>query len=341
MFDETVDTDLTESFKIEEDQFNKFKIVKEDVEKEVEEEIKVKVKTKKITQAKIVARPSTKINQSKKIIKKKIVATKVTSEMASTKKYAYPKDYPEVFKEYDKKSIAVWRQFKSVYKVGETFVFKISYIGVTAGHVSMEIKPLVTLAGKKAFHFKAKLTSADFYKYIYALDDVIESYVATDTFLPIKYSLVQRESGKNVDDLQLFDHEQLKTFIWYKRDKKGKITNRKKSAFIPRFMQDSFSSLFFVRGLPMQIGNIYEFPVVTRGKIWTLKMQVESLEKVKIMGAEIKAIKVRAETRFPGILKKKGEIVFWYSADSDKRLLKFSAKIKIGSIAGELIHYKR
>ena len=102
-------------------------------------------------------------------------------------------------------------------------------------------------------------------------------------------------------------------------------------------MQDSFSALFFVRGLDMVKGKAYRFPVVTRGKIWILAMEIMEYEKIDVLGKEIDAIKIKAETRFHGALKKKGDIVFWFSNDQYKRMLRFEANIKIGSVKGVLV----
>ena len=54
------------------------------------------------------------------------------------------------------------------------------------------------------------------------------------------------------------------------------------------------------------------------------------------MGKWTKAIKVKAETHYPGVLKKKGDIVFWFSNDENRALLKFEAKVKIGAVTGEI-----
>jgi hypothetical protein len=109
--------------------------------------------------------------------------------------------------------------------------------------------------------------------------------------------------------------------------------------YIPGLFQDSYSSLYFVRGLPLSIGDQYEFPVVTRGKVWLLTLKVEKKEKIDVNGKEVEAFRINAETRFPGVLKKKGDIIFWYSTDSLRRLLKFNAKIKLGSVEGELVEF--
>ena len=58
-------------------------------------------------------------------------------------------------------------------------------------------------------------------------------------------------------------------------------------------------------------------------------------------GKDVKAYRLNAETRFPGVLEKKGDILFWYSADDQKKLMKFEAEVKIGSVSGELVEYSR
>lgn len=251
-----------------------------------------------------------------------------------------PADYPEEFKAYDAKAKVLWEKFKPVFNPGEQSIMAVTYLGVTAGHITIQSKEITTLNGKPVYHFYARFKSSDSYRYFYWLDDRLDSYVEKATFLPMKYSLVQREKRQNVDDLQLFDFKKSVTLNWYKRVKEGSNKDEKGETKIPLYSQDSFSALQFVRGLPLIKGDIYELPVVTRGKFWILKAEVMGEEVTSVNGKDMKAIKVRAETNFPGVLKKSGDINFWYGADEDRRLLKFQAKVKLGSLYGEVVEFK-
>lgn len=282
---------------------------------------------------------------SKKKSKKKLTIKK---ELAKHKKgkvskkdilMAYPKDYPENFKKYDIKSKKIWEEFKFTMIEGEEFVFNVRYFGVFAGQVTMTTMPMVQIDGKVAYHLRARFKTARYYSYIYFIDDYLDSFIDQKTFRPIKYTFVQRESGQVVDDLQLFHHDKYKTHFLYKKVKKGKTTKKNITAFIPRYFQDSFSALFFVRGLPLIKGDVYQFPVVTKSKIKMLRIVVCQDEKIEIDGKEVMAIKINASAFLPGVLKKKGEIIFWYSKDDRRSLLKFSAKVKIGTVKGVLEKY--
>ncbi len=251
-----------------------------------------------------------------------------------------PADYPVDFKAYDDKARLVWEKFKPVFYQGEESILSVTYLGVTAGYITIQSKEVTTLNNKEVFHYFARFKSSDSYRYFYWLDDRLDSFVDKTTFLPMKYSLIQREKKQDVDDLQLFDFKKMMTYNWYKRVKKDSDKNEKGETKIPSLAQDSFSALQFVRGLPLKKGDIYDFPVITRGKFWLLKVEVFGEETISVNGSDVKAIKIKAETNFPGVLKKSGDIFFWYGADEDRRLLKFQAKIKIGSVNGELVEFK-
>lgn len=310
-FEESKTKDLVETFSIETKKYNHFATKKIQVKKR----IKKKLKIAKVVPAQIL----------------------VKKDKSSTQ---YADDYPEIFKSYNKKYKKYWSQSVPKIMHGERFTFKLSYLGLTAGFVKLTTGENVSIAGKEAYHFHAQLKSADYYSYIYSLNDSLDSYVSKDNFIPLKFSLIQRESGQNVDDLQIFKQSEYKTHYWYYRLKKGKEKRIENEKYIPKYFQDSFSAIHFVRSFPLKVGDEYEFPVVTRAKVWLIKIKVEKKEEIYILGKKILAIKLNAETRFPGVLKKKGAINFWYSADSTKKLLKFSAKIKLGSVKGELIDYK-
>ena len=252
----------------------------------------------------------------------------------------YPSEQPELFKNYDIVSKPIWEKFKPLFYKNEQSIIAISYLGVTAGYITMTAKDIVNVGGKPAFHYFARFKSKDAYRYFYWLDDTIETFIDKGSFLPIKYSLIQREKKQNVDDLQLFDFKKLKTMTWYKRVKEGSNKDEHLEKPIPRYLQDSFSALQFVRGLPLKKGELYDFPVSTRGETWLLKSEVIGEEMITVNDREVRAIRLTAETHFPGVLQKSGDINFCYAADESKRLLKFQAKVKIGSILGELVEFK-
>lgn len=247
--------------------------------------------------------------------------------------------YPELFVKYDKNSEKIWDQYKENIYIGEKAKYKVKYLGATAGNIEIETLPMTSVNGQEVYHFKALVKTAKYYSFIYWVNDTLHSYVERDGFLPLKYVLSQREKKQDIDDLQLFDRDRLKTIFLYRKLKKGKTSKKDVTEDIPFFFQDSFSSIQFVRGLPLQVGKTFYYPIVNKAKHWILKMHVQKIDTIEIMDKDVKAYKIAAETKFPGALKKTGDIFFWYSTDSTQKLLKFEGKVKIGTLAGEMIEY--
>jgi hypothetical protein len=336
VFVDQVSPDLVETFKIK---IKNNKFAKFLVEKKVSPVTPFMKVTKENTKKKVQKILITKKKEIIEVPQKAQEIVKETINAIALKKL--PEDYPQELKNLDLDSAKTWANYKPLYRIGEELVFSIRYLGITAGHVRFLTQGDLEVAGQEALHFRALFKTSKFYKYIFEADDMVETYVTADKFLPIKYSLVQRESNKDVDDLQLFDREERKTYLFYKRLKKknNQTSKVEKEAYLTEYYQDFMSTLFFVRGLALKKGDVYKFPVFTRGKFWRLTVTVVSTEeKIKVMGRWRKAIRIDTVALPPAAdkKKKKSTISFWYSNDTEKIFLKLQAKLKFGSIEGEL-----
>lgn len=292
---------------------------------EAEPEVKPVVETKT---DKTVAKTPTKPTS------KKVTTTKATLAV----KKVLPKDYPPEVMKLNQKGSKVWAKYKSNHPVDEKMYLDIHYLGMTVGKILVVNKGKKVINGKEVWHMHARFKSAPFYSNIYELDDTVDTYVSTEDFLSIRYSLIQRESKVSVDDLQLHDRDQLKTFWFYKQKKvDGKIKNKKVENFIPHFSIDPFSVLFFYQGLPLLDKDVYEIPIINKGKMLLLTSVVEGREVLDTEVGKKKAIRVHATTQYTGETLKSGDIYFWFSDDEKRILLKAQAKIKIGSVTADIV----
>ncbi|MBC7714122.1 MAG: DUF3108 domain-containing protein [Rhizobacter sp.] len=335
--------DLVTSFELDKTQAENYKAISEEEAKAKAEKDAAEAKAKPAPKKPLSKKEKAKLDKEAKVAAEPKKTTTLEPKTAAAKAVPInllPANYPEDFKKYDEKSKAVWGKFKPSFYQGEESIMAVSYLGVTAGYITILSKEVAVLNTKSVFHYYARFKSSDAYRYFYWLDDKLDTYVEKTDFLPMKYSLVQREKKQNVDDLQLFDFKKMMTYSWYKRVKEGSNKDEKLEAMIPSLAQDSFSALQFVRGLPLIKGDIYEFPVITRGQFWLLKVEVMGPDTTSVNGKDVDSIKIRAETKFPGVLQKSGDINFWYGTGPERKLLKFQAKIKLGSLYGELVEYK-
>ena len=330
--------ELMEDFKVEDDVLVKFqekketKIVKEMKEiKKVKAEItKTSKKIKKIKPAKSVY---------KRVPKQKVIPTKLTPVKTEFK---YPKEnYPEQYIAIDKNSAQFWNSFSPIIIEGEQAIFSVTYGGISTGNITIETRKSTVLGGKAAYHFHSRMKTSSFYSYLYEVDDIADSYVQQSNFLPLKFSLIQRQSAQDIDDLQLFDQEKLEVYTFYKRVRSKKVKKRKEVKPIPRFYQDPISVLYFLRGMPMETGKSYRIPFMNKGVAEILEVEFGEIEELNTDIGLRKAYKVMVSSAHEGKTIKGGAMRFWFSADEDRVFLKFSAKIKIGSIVGRIKEYTR
>jgi hypothetical protein len=210
---------------------------------------------------------------------------------------------------------------------------------MTVGKIVLVNKGKKNVNNKEAWHFHARFKSAPFYSKIYELDDTVDTYVTTEKFLSTRYSLVQRESKQDIDDLQLHDRDQHKTFWFYRQKRSGeKEKNKKVEKPMPYFSTDPFSVVFFYQGLPLKNGDVYEIPLVNKGKILILKSLVEGRETIETEKGKRKAIRVHATTKYTGETLKSGDLYFWFTDDEQRTFLKAQAKIKIGSVTADIVN---
>ncbi len=255
------------------------------------------------------------------------------------KSFQYPEDYPEDLIEFDERSVDYWKEFNTRFFTGEKTMMDITYMGISTGKITIETKSDTQIGGKDVYHVQARVKTADFYSYLYELDDYCDSYISKNSHVPVKFSLIQRESSQDIDDLQLFDAEKLKTYSLYKRVTDKKTKKSKKENNTPKYFQDPLSIVYFLRGMNFALEKEYIVPVINQGKVEVLTAKLIGHEEIETEIGKKKALKVSIFTRAKGKTIAGGNMTFWFSDDDRRIFLRFKAKIKIGSISGEIISY--
>ena len=247
--------------------------------------------------------------------------------------FVYPAEVTEEIQKLDVRSEVAWKAFTPTFKANEVMFLDVDYLGMTVGKVSMAYKGVKMMNGKEVYHFQARFKTAPFYASFYELDDTIDTFVTKKDFLGQRYNLTQRESKQNVDEVQLYDQEKLKTTAYQKQVRKDKpVKNRNWESPMPRYNIDSFSAIYLIRGLPLKPGDTYAITIVNKAKLLVLDLKVELREKIRVKGKDRQTLRVYAHTKYSGSTLKSGDMTFWMSDTPDHELLRAKAEIKIGSV---------
>lgn len=237
----------------------------------------------------------------------------------------------------------VRRTVPEPFRVGESMVLEVTYIGLVAGEFTLNILPTVTIQNRKAYHIVGNAKSSSMFSLFYRVDDSIESYMDFDGLFSHRYHMKLNESKQTRDALELYDNETKKVFFWNRRNHVTKGYEETKEYFdIESFSQDSLSAVYYLRTLPIEVGKTIVVPIVSEGKSWEAVNEVLAKEVIDVPAlGMVECFKIKPQTRYQGVLKQqKAESFLWITADSRRLIARLQANVKIGSILAQLKSFK-
>jgi hypothetical protein len=221
--------------------------------------------------------------------------------------------------------------------MGEKQVYEITYFGMAAGDFTLQILPHKIVANRKVYHVRGTAVSSKVFSLFYRINDQIETFVDYEGLFSHRFHILLDETKQTRDSLELYDSEKLQTFYWNRWNRKEKGYVESKEFFpIPQFPQDSLSALYYLRSRDLPDGAVITFPVVNEGKSWEAVVTVLRREMVDSPMGRIRAIVLKPETKYQGVLQKKGDSFVWLSDDDRRILLRLEAKVRIGTVAAQL-----
>lgn len=222
--------------------------------------------------------------------------------------------------------------------VGERFTFNISYLNVSAGEFVLEVLPFKTIGERKVYHIRGTAISSPVFSLFYRLNDVVESFMDYEGLFSHRFHLLLDESKQTRDSIELNDSEKKQTFFWNRLTHKvNGFKEVKQYGSIEAFPQDSLSSLFYLRTIPLPTVAEIVFPVANEGKSWDAICEVVGREQRDTPLGKVQTVKIKPRTRYQGVIQQKNGDSFIWLTDDDRRIpVYMEAKVKIGSIAARL-----
>ena len=219
--------------------------------------------------------------------------------------------------------------------VGERLVYSVRLFGIEVGKGEAEVKEIVTLRGRRAYHLVVKVRSASILDWIYKVRDVHHSYLDTEKLHSLRYEKILQEGRYHADEEM--DYDQEKHQANYHSRKNGS----RKQMLIPPHVQDQLSSGFWFRLQEVRPGTQLDVAVNADEKNWDLEVKVLKKIKMKVpILGNIEAVEVEPEIQFQGLFVKRGKIRGWMALDERRIPIKMTVKIPVlGSITAELKEY--
>lgn len=213
--------------------------------------------------------------------------------------------------------------------VGERFDYDVRLGSLKVGNSQMQVRAVESIRGRDAWHTQFWLKGGTFF---YRVNDLFESWIDVETFSSLRF-VKQLEEG-TADREQTYE-------IYPERGLYVNQRNDKPTRTLPTVRQplDDGSFLYFVRTLPLVVGETYDFTRYFIPDRNPVRIRVLRRERVTVPAGTFNAIVVQPIIKTKGIFSEDGHAEVWLSDDSARMVLQLKSRLAFGSLNLYLTSY--
>jgi hypothetical protein len=212
---------------------------------------------------------------------------------------------------------------------GERMEYDVRFGSLKVGSAQMEVVALDNVRGRPAWHTAFWVRGGNF---LYRVNDLYESWMDAETLSSLRFVQDLEEGGKDTERrFEIYPDRA----IFVQTSKKP--TTEEKSVSQPL---DDGSFLYFLRTIPLEVGQTYDFNRYFRPDRNPVRIRVLRKEKVKVPAGTFDAIVVQPVIKTKGIFSENGHAEVWLSDDERHIMLQLKSKLKFGSLNLYLKSYK-
>jgi hypothetical protein len=219
------------------------------------------------------------------------------------------------------------------FSAGEELRFELRWMGLPAGSASMAIRGPLRREGRDVYHIMTIAQSSPFFSVFYPVRDVGESYVDVHGLYPWYFQLDQREGRHIVQRTVTFDRHR-GVAVYTKNQEPAREIE------VPPDVQDSLSSFYVLRTLPLRVGEATSLKTFANGRTYDVEVQVLRRDRVEVYWGPTEALVIRPILRFQEILRQKGDVLIWLTDDARRLPVRMTTAIKVGTIEAMLVDVK-
>lgn len=217
---------------------------------------------------------------------------------------------------------------------GETLTYDVMWTIFRAGEVTATVGT-VGEGSQDAYEITATAQSEGFVSLLFDVDNVFRATSNPQTLCSEKLIKKVNEGHRHKDTQITFDYNR-KLAILDERDLNQPNAPPKHAEFdIPACVEDVVTAFYYLRRQHLEVGHSVELPVNDGSKTQRVIVEVQAREKVQTPLGTFDTLRVEPKV-FNGLLKRKGTMLIWFSADERHLPVRIKAMISVGSITGTL-----
>ncbi|MEO8909547.1 MAG: DUF3108 domain-containing protein [Gemmatimonadaceae bacterium] len=204
---------------------------------------------------------------------------------------------------------------------GERMEYDVKFGAIRVGNAHMEVVALDNIRGRPAWHTAFWVEGGNF---LYRVNDVYESWMDAETLSSMRFVQELEEGGKDTE----------RKFEIYPERAVFIQTSKKPAKEEPSVSHplDDGSFLYFIRTIPLEVGQTYDFNRYFRPDRNPVRIRVLRKETVTVPAGTFNAIVVQPVIKTKGIFSENGHAEIWLSDDDRHIMLQLKSKLSFGSL---------
>lgn len=226
-------------------------------------------------------------------------------------------------------------ELKSAFGPGEASVYRVEYLGITAGSAKITVGSEMEQWGQKVWPI-VTLARTDSLGAVFPIKEKFVTYWDPAANCTIGSDLYAEENKKRRRQRIKLNGDG-KAEVTKQRDGEAEVQETHE---VQEGTLDIAAAALALRNRELVVGQEHELPVFTGKKSFLLKAKVESKETLKTKLGEREVFKVRAATQFSGKLASKRDMIVYLATDPSHMMVRLEAEFLIGSLVAELTEYQ-
>ena len=220
--------------------------------------------------------------------------------------------------------------------LGEKMTFEVRYLGIAVGEAVSEVKGLVKVNGRDAYHIEINIRSHPVLDWVYKVRDTHHTYIDAEHFHSLRYEKKIQEGNYGTDESMEYDQDEHIGRFHSLKD------HSRKEMFIPQHVQDQISCGYWLRLQDVKPDSKITIPVNADEKNWDLEVISHGIQTRKVDGVgTFQAIEVEPVILFEGFFVRRGKVRGWMSMDERRIPLVMKVKVPIlGDVSAILVKYE-
>jgi hypothetical protein len=201
--------------------------------------------------------------------------------------------------------------------VGENADYQVKYGIFSVGRGSMQVMGIDTVRGRESWHIQFRVRGG---VPGFRVNDRMESWIDTKSLASLRFH--QQLDQGSYERERRFEIYPGSTFVEDEREPQPTV----------ELPLDDGSFLYFIRTIPLEVGQEYVFERYFRPDRNPVRIQVLRKERIRVPAGEFETFVIRPIIKARGIFSEDGHAEVWLTDDDRRLMVQMKSRMKVGSL---------